>query len=284
MSFSLTYDHTGLVNQSRDLGGNFLLDMLGGEVHAYGKKPSIETGFRGFQISMDGQILEVTEPTRPDSFLQTYLTKKGPGWHHITFYVDGMNDYIDTLQAKNIPLTGLERSSDGVYANAFIRPSASHSVLFQFRPDDTADRMNDPDLYRNLPPPRPLRGRIKSTALAVLDGEAAAEFFHHTLGGDLGPVFRRRDAAVRPLNVAGTTLEIMSPVEPDGPLNRWLATAGAGIWYVTMELTRFDEVMQFLASRGLATGPGEDAHTVYLTKDNPTGGIFRFIDLAKAAR
>ncbi|GIW08349.1 MAG: hypothetical protein KatS3mg060_3154 [Dehalococcoidia bacterium] len=155
------FDHVALAAPQRDPVRDFVLDFVGGRVIVQQRSPQTEQGFRGVQIDIGGAVLEIIEPTSPASFLHPYLAKRGPGLHHLTWYVADLDRFLERLTVRGIPLTGVERDADGAATNAFIRPSASFGVLLQFRPlaDEQRERKRNAPDWQDLPPaaatPRP---------------------------------------------------------------------------------------------------------------------------------
>jgi methylmalonyl-CoA/ethylmalonyl-CoA epimerase len=273
------FDHVALAGRQRDPLRDFILDLVGGRVIVQQRDPQVEQGFRGVQIDVGGALLEVIEPTSPTSFLHPYLAKYGPGLHHLTWYVAGLDAFLDRLLARGVALTGVEREADGRVSNAFIRPSASFGVLVQFRPavDTPREKQRQALDWQDLPPPRPLRGRLTATTIAAADGVAALAFFHETLGGEVGPPERRGAATVQPLRTGGTTIEIISPAD-EAPLPH---AAGGALHSVTFELTAFQETLAAARALGGTLLPGEREGVAYLGRDNPTGALFRLVDASR---
>jgi catechol 2,3-dioxygenase-like lactoylglutathione lyase family enzyme len=268
VSHTIRFDHAALAAPHRDPIRTFILDLLGGTVMVEQRSAMADAGFRGVQIDIGGLLLEIIEPTNPSSFLHPYLAKRGPGLHHLTWYVADLDGFLDRLTARSIPLTGVERDSAGRASNAFIRPSASFGVLLQFRPleektkEDRADR---PD-WQNLPPPRPTRGRLAAVTIASPDGDAALDFFQSFLGGTAAAPTLRGELPVRPLHAGGARLDFLTTIGPPG------------LHSLTFELTAFAETLAVARSMGLTILPGEHDCVVYLARTNPTGALFRFVD------
>lgn len=274
------FDHVALAAPQRDPVRDFVLDFVGGRVIVQQRSPQTEQGFRGVQIDIGGAVLEIIEPTSPASFLHPYLAKRGPGLHHLTWYVADLDRFLERLTVRGIPLTGVERDADGAATNAFIRPSASFGVLLQFRPlaDEQRERKRNAPDWQDLPPPRPHRGRLAASTIAAADGGAALAFFQETLGGEAGPPEGRGSAILRPLRVGGTILEIVSPVG-DAAI---APAAGGGLQSITFELTAFEETVAWARAMGLTVLPGEREGVVALDRDNPTGALLRLVNGAGA--
>ena len=64
-----------------------------------------------------GQIqLELIEPMGGESTWQEILDRKGEGFHHIAFWVEGMQKSVDFLKSKGIPMVQRGDMGEGQYA------------------------------------------------------------------------------------------------------------------------------------------------------------------------
>jgi len=64
-----------------------------------------------------GQVqLELIEPFGGESTWQEILDRKGEGFHHIAFWVEGMQKSVDFLKSKGIPMVQRGDMGEGQYA------------------------------------------------------------------------------------------------------------------------------------------------------------------------
>lgn len=64
-----------------------------------------------------GQVqLELIEPLGGESTWQEILDRKGEGFHHIAFWVEGMQKSVDFLRSKGIPMVQRGDMGEGQYA------------------------------------------------------------------------------------------------------------------------------------------------------------------------
>jgi methylmalonyl-CoA/ethylmalonyl-CoA epimerase len=64
-----------------------------------------------------GQVeLELIEPMGGESTWQEVLDRKGEGFHHIAFWVDGMQKSVDFLKARGVPMIQRGDMGEGQYA------------------------------------------------------------------------------------------------------------------------------------------------------------------------
>ena len=88
-------------------------DTLQGEFIAGGDND--DTGIRLVHLRLPGFKLELMQPLRADSFLQRHLDERGPGFHHMTFFVDDLR--TTGMRASTRPVGW---SGDGVPLAALI--------------------------------------------------------------------------------------------------------------------------------------------------------------------
>ena len=90
-----------------------------------------ETGLRLVHLQLSGLKLELLAPLRGDTLLSKSLERRGPGFHHMTFFVDDVPQTVALLESDGVPVTGTDTSSPA-WSETFIRPSASFGALLQF--------------------------------------------------------------------------------------------------------------------------------------------------------
>ncbi len=74
--------------------------------------------------------LELLEPTSEDSPIAKYLTRKGPGLHHIAYQTDDIETQLQQFEDQNIALID-QTPRNGAHGTriAFIHPKSSGKVL-----------------------------------------------------------------------------------------------------------------------------------------------------------
>lgn len=90
-----------------------------------------ETGIRLVHLQLPGLKLELLSPLRADTLLADSLRRRGPGFHHMTFFVGDVAETVALLEADGLPTTGTDTASPS-WSETFIRPAASFGALLQF--------------------------------------------------------------------------------------------------------------------------------------------------------
>jgi methylmalonyl-CoA/ethylmalonyl-CoA epimerase len=84
-----------------------------------------------FVGSGNGRI-ELLQPTAPDSTVQKFLDKRGPGLHHIAYRVANIEGALADLAAKGIRLIDEKpRPGAGGHRVAFLHPQSTNGVLVE---------------------------------------------------------------------------------------------------------------------------------------------------------
>ncbi len=121
-----------------DLGAAWRLfgRVLGGEFVAGGD--DTEIGIRAIQLSFPpGVKVELIQPLDPGSYLQAFLDRRGPGFHHLTVRVDDVVDTDATLRDRGFETTDLDLH-DPRWRETYIRPRSAFGTLVQIS-DSTVD-------------------------------------------------------------------------------------------------------------------------------------------------
>jgi LAO/AO transport system kinase len=75
--------------------------------------------------------LELMEPAAPDSPISNFLTKRGPGLHHIALRVPDLNAAVERLRAMGARLLNEPRAGAGGHIYVFVHPASTGGVLLE---------------------------------------------------------------------------------------------------------------------------------------------------------
>lgn len=84
--------------------------------------------------------IEIIEDINPDGFVKKFLEKRGPGFHHITFYVDDLDALVGKLESDGIRV--VDKWTHGEWKTAFIHPKSAFGILIQFWETPESRKMN----------------------------------------------------------------------------------------------------------------------------------------------
>jgi methylmalonyl-CoA/ethylmalonyl-CoA epimerase len=125
-------DHIGIAVANLDDALAFYRDALGFEIDPAEEVPSQRV--RAHFIPLGDSALELLEATSEDSPIATYLSKRGPGLHHVTLEVEDITAALRELGARGVRLID-ERPRPGAHGSlvAFIHPASAHGVLVELK-------------------------------------------------------------------------------------------------------------------------------------------------------
>jgi len=125
-------DHVGIAVSNLDEALSFYRDALGLEIEAPEEVASQRV--RAHFIPAGDAALELLEPTDDDSPIARYVTKRGPGLHHITLRVRDIRAALGQLKARGVRLID-EEPRPGAHGSfvAFIHPASAQGVLVELK-------------------------------------------------------------------------------------------------------------------------------------------------------
>lgn len=96
-----------------------------------------EQGVEAASLRVGSSRVELLRPLGPGTPVGRFLTKRGPGLHHVAFEVADLAAELDRLRADGVQLID-ESPRDGLYGLqvAFVHPEATGGVLAEFVSDD----------------------------------------------------------------------------------------------------------------------------------------------------
>jgi methylmalonyl-CoA/ethylmalonyl-CoA epimerase len=125
-------DHVGIAVANLGEALAFYRDALGLEIDPAEDVPSQRV--RAHFIPVGESALELLEATSEDSPIAKYLTKRGPGLHHITLEVEDIAAALTELVTRGVRLID-ERPRPGAHDSlvAFIHPASAQGVLVELK-------------------------------------------------------------------------------------------------------------------------------------------------------
>ena len=123
-------NHVAVVVQDMEKALLFWRDALGMDMHELRDVPAEKSQVAFLPLS--GSEVELVLPTTQDSGIAKYLTKRGPGMHHICLEVDDMEGMLSQLKSKGVRLINEEpRTAVDGKKYAFIHPESTSGVLVE---------------------------------------------------------------------------------------------------------------------------------------------------------
>jgi methylmalonyl-CoA/ethylmalonyl-CoA epimerase len=130
-------DHLGIAVTSLDEGLALWRDLLG--LEPAGVETVAEQGVRTAFLNVGDTRLELIEPTGPDTPVGRFLSKRGPGFHHVCFLVEDLEAAIRELESQGMRLVDRE-PRDGAQGSkvAFLHPGSTGGVLVELKQKGSA--------------------------------------------------------------------------------------------------------------------------------------------------
>src|SRR5258705_6175568 len=123
-------DHIGIATRQLEDGLAVWQDALGLKIDS--KEEIAEQGVRVAMLAIGETHIELLEALTPDSPVGRFLSKRGPGIHHIAVEVDDIVISLADLKSKGARLIDENpRVGAGGCLVAFVHPSSTDGVLLE---------------------------------------------------------------------------------------------------------------------------------------------------------
>ena len=124
-------NHVAVAVNDLDAAVKLFRDVLGLQVSE--PEDVVEQKVRTVMVPLGDTRVELVWPTSEDSPIAKYLSKKGPGLHHLCYEVDDVAATIAAMQDAGLKMID-EQPRDGVHGTriAFAHPKSAGGVLTEF--------------------------------------------------------------------------------------------------------------------------------------------------------
>lgn len=125
----LAIHHIGVAVSSIDEALRFYGDKLGLSVADRRTMPerSLKVAF----VRTGNTLIELLEPTDPESPVARFIERRGPGLHHLCFGTPDIAEHLRDLKDKGVDLIDAVARPGAHGSVAFIQPSAAYGVLVE---------------------------------------------------------------------------------------------------------------------------------------------------------
>jgi methylmalonyl-CoA/ethylmalonyl-CoA epimerase len=120
--------HLGYAVEDIDAASRFYRENFGVEP----SEPEVveEQGIIAMMFRVGESMVELVQPTRPDSPVGRFLEKRGEGMHHVAYEVDDLEAALRELRKNGVEIIDEEpRIGAGGTRMAFIHPKSAFGVL-----------------------------------------------------------------------------------------------------------------------------------------------------------
>jgi methylmalonyl-CoA epimerase len=123
-------DHIGIAVKSLAGAVQMYEQAIGLEVAGYDEVD--DQGVRVAMLAIGESRIELLEPSRPDSPIEKFMSKRGEGIHHIAVQVDNIEKALERLKTSGARLIdAVPRRGAHNTRVAFVHPSSTHGVLLE---------------------------------------------------------------------------------------------------------------------------------------------------------
>lgn len=120
--------HLGYAVEDLEKAAEFYRSRFGAEPGEPEEVP--EQGIRAVMFRVGESMIELVEPTRPDSPVGKFIEKRGEGFHHVAFEVEDIEESLAELKEGGVELIDeTPRVGAGGTRMAFVHPKEAFGVL-----------------------------------------------------------------------------------------------------------------------------------------------------------
>jgi len=137
---SVELDHLGIAVRSIEEALRFYEQLLGMEVshREIIQSERVKIAMLPLTGSSSGSRIELLEATDADSPIAKFISKRGPGLHHVALRVDDLRATIERLKSEGARLLSEPRTGAGGHTYVFVHPASTHGILLEI-----VKKMND---------------------------------------------------------------------------------------------------------------------------------------------
>jgi len=124
-------DHIGIAVKSIEESRKFYENILGLTCYKIEEVPDQKVKTAFFKL---GEVkIELLEPTDPESPVAKFLDKRGPGFHHIAYFVENVNEALLVARARDCQAIDewSRKGADGMDIG-FLHPKSTEGVLTEY--------------------------------------------------------------------------------------------------------------------------------------------------------
>jgi methylmalonyl-CoA/ethylmalonyl-CoA epimerase len=125
----LAIHHVGIAVPSIDDAMHFYGDKLGLSIVDTVDMP--ERQLKVVFVQTANMLIELLEPTDPDSTVSRFIERRGPGLHHLCFGTPDIRAHLRDLRDKGVELIDAEPRPGAHGEVAFLQPAAALGVLVE---------------------------------------------------------------------------------------------------------------------------------------------------------
>jgi len=121
-------DHIGFAVKSIEESRKIYEELLDFDCYKIEEVPDQKVKTAFFRVG--GLKIELLEPTDPESPVAKFLEKRGPGFHHIAYFVDSVDESLMIAEMRGAQLIDKESRKGAEGMNiGFLHPKSTDGIL-----------------------------------------------------------------------------------------------------------------------------------------------------------
>ena len=130
---SIELDHLGIAVHSIEQALRFYEQMLGVEVshREIIESERVKVAMLPLGGASCGSRIELLEATDADSPIAKFISKRGPGLHHVALRVDDLRGTLERLKSEGARLLSEPRTGAGGHTYVFVHPASTDGILLE---------------------------------------------------------------------------------------------------------------------------------------------------------
>ena len=242
--------------------------------------------FRWCDFYLGHAKVELIESTRPGSFVDRFIERRGEGLHHLSLEVERLDPLLHDLRRDGLRIVD-EHETERGERTAFISPRSAHGMLIQFW---QAAHLADPGPGEAPPLPRlpglDSRMRFDHLSAAVRDiPQAFGLFSRHLPIADQGPLHRgyAGDFDLKQFTIGNRgrfRMEFVADASGTSFVRRFLDRRGEGFHHLSIDVDEIDPLLERMRASGVRivdeAEPGGGFKTAFVSPRSAFGVLIQF--------
>jgi methylmalonyl-CoA/ethylmalonyl-CoA epimerase len=251
----LRVDHFSIAVRSIDRTLEFFTRYFPVQIN-HATRPGYTDEFRWCDFYVGHVKLELIESTRPGSFVERFLERRGEGIHHLSIEIRELDPLLERMEQAGLRIVDRFRSTLNPNEHtAFISPRSAHGMLVQFwQVEDLSPP--PPELTPRVArmPGVDVRMRFDHLSVAVRDIAVGMEFFRRWL-----PVEREApqhrgyagDFDLKQFDIGPFRMELIADANGRSFVVPFLAKRGEGFHHISIDVDHLDPLLDRMRADGV---------------------------------
>jgi methylmalonyl-CoA/ethylmalonyl-CoA epimerase len=265
--------HVALAVRDIDQALLFWRDALG--LHQTVDQVVEEQGVRGALLECGSGEIELIAPSREGTGVARFV-ERGEGLHHVCFESADVAKALTDTKARGSRLID-ETPRWGLAGKiGFVHPAANNGVLVEYAQPMAGNPVLESMTFTPVHP-EPSAGitNLDHVVAAVNDVDAAAKQWSVNFGLPVERIGENQGMGIRQaiLPIAGSFVELISPLGEGGPVAESLKTKGEGLYLISLSTSNLAGTLEALRAKGVRVNDPPEGGTVTFISPRAANGV-----------